>query len=247
MDGSPPGSSVHGILQAGILEWVAMPTSKGTFPNQGSNLCLSYPALQDRFFATSATWEALLHLRLCDKPNQNVLARNSHYFPEMEVGGGDTGFLFSHFFDLIWYTDQTGCPWYLMETHKEWDTQASSNIAGYTYFSSFVINSALSLAHVSQLGSVGMVHDIVRLPLKASGVWLLLSDYSSLFQLRTLRCSALAMLTFSPVLPNFHNRDSCSWNDLPLPPYPVNTYAPFRCHLGITAQRHLLSAPRQLP
>ena len=23
VDGSPPGSSVHGILQAGILEWVA--------------------------------------------------------------------------------------------------------------------------------------------------------------------------------------------------------------------------------
>ena len=29
MDGSPPGSSVHGILQARILEWVAMPFSKG--------------------------------------------------------------------------------------------------------------------------------------------------------------------------------------------------------------------------
>ena len=25
MDCSPPGSPVHGILQAGILEWVAMP------------------------------------------------------------------------------------------------------------------------------------------------------------------------------------------------------------------------------
>ena len=30
MDCSPPGSSVHGILQAGILEWVAMPSSKGS-------------------------------------------------------------------------------------------------------------------------------------------------------------------------------------------------------------------------
>ena len=27
MDHSPPGSSVHGILQARILEWVAMPSS----------------------------------------------------------------------------------------------------------------------------------------------------------------------------------------------------------------------------
>ena len=30
MDCSPPGSSVHGILQAGILEWVAMPSSRGS-------------------------------------------------------------------------------------------------------------------------------------------------------------------------------------------------------------------------
>ena len=27
MDGSPPGSSIHGILQARILEWVAVPSS----------------------------------------------------------------------------------------------------------------------------------------------------------------------------------------------------------------------------
>ena len=31
MDCSPPGSSVHGILQAKIVEWVAMPSSRGTF------------------------------------------------------------------------------------------------------------------------------------------------------------------------------------------------------------------------
>ena len=38
-----PGSSVHGILQVRILEWVAMPSSKKIFPTQGSNphlLCL---------------------------------------------------------------------------------------------------------------------------------------------------------------------------------------------------------------
>ena len=29
MDCSPPGSSVQGILQVGILEWVAIPSSKG--------------------------------------------------------------------------------------------------------------------------------------------------------------------------------------------------------------------------
>ena len=31
MDCRPPGSSVHGTLQAGILEWVAMPFSRGSF------------------------------------------------------------------------------------------------------------------------------------------------------------------------------------------------------------------------
>ena len=45
MDYSPPGSSVHGILQARILKWVAMPSSRGPLqprdlPNPGS------PALQ---------------------------------------------------------------------------------------------------------------------------------------------------------------------------------------------------------
>ena len=30
MDCSPPGSSVHGILQARILEWVVLPSSRGS-------------------------------------------------------------------------------------------------------------------------------------------------------------------------------------------------------------------------
>ena len=34
MDCIPPGSSVHGILQARILEWVAMPSSRGSFRPQ---------------------------------------------------------------------------------------------------------------------------------------------------------------------------------------------------------------------
>ena len=39
-DSSLSGSSVHGILQARTLEWVAMPSSRGIFPTQGSNPCL---------------------------------------------------------------------------------------------------------------------------------------------------------------------------------------------------------------
>ena len=35
MDCSLPGSSVHGILQARILEWVAMPLSRVSFQPRG--------------------------------------------------------------------------------------------------------------------------------------------------------------------------------------------------------------------
>ena len=35
MDCRPPGSSVHGILQARIVEWVAMPSSRGSSPGRG--------------------------------------------------------------------------------------------------------------------------------------------------------------------------------------------------------------------
>ena len=34
MDGSPPDSSANGVLQARILEWVAIPLSKG-LPDSG--------------------------------------------------------------------------------------------------------------------------------------------------------------------------------------------------------------------
>ena len=34
MDGSPPGSSVHGVLQERILDWIAMP-HPGDLPNPG--------------------------------------------------------------------------------------------------------------------------------------------------------------------------------------------------------------------
>ena len=40
MDCSPPGSSVHGILQARILEWVAISFFRGSSCVWGSNLCL---------------------------------------------------------------------------------------------------------------------------------------------------------------------------------------------------------------
>ena len=60
VDCSPPGSSVHGIVQARILEWVALP-SPGDLPDPGiKSRSLKSPALAGRLFTTSATWEAPL-------------------------------------------------------------------------------------------------------------------------------------------------------------------------------------------
>ena len=60
MDCRLPGSPVHGILQARILEQVDVPSS-GDLPNPGIKpMSLTSPALAERFFTTSVTWEALL-------------------------------------------------------------------------------------------------------------------------------------------------------------------------------------------
>ena len=50
MDCSPPGSSVHGILQARILEWVAMSFSRGSSQPRNQNFfsCIYYTT--GRFF-----------------------------------------------------------------------------------------------------------------------------------------------------------------------------------------------------
>ena len=68
MDCSPPGSSVHGILQARILEWVAIPFSKGSSWPRGRTL-VSH--ISDRFFIThkdaaAAAKSLQLYPTLCD-------------------------------------------------------------------------------------------------------------------------------------------------------------------------------------
>ena len=53
-DCSPPGSFVHGILQARILEWVAISSSRGSSRPRDGTASLMSPALAGRFFTTSA-------------------------------------------------------------------------------------------------------------------------------------------------------------------------------------------------
>ena len=44
IDCNPPGSSVHGILQARLLEWIAIPFPPGDLPDPG--IKTESPALQ---------------------------------------------------------------------------------------------------------------------------------------------------------------------------------------------------------
>ena len=55
MDCSLPGSSVHGIFQAIVLEWIAV--SFADLPNPEIEPTSLTSALASGFFATSATWE----------------------------------------------------------------------------------------------------------------------------------------------------------------------------------------------
>ena len=57
MDCSPPGSSVHGISQIRLLEWVAMPSSRGSSWFGIEPVSLMSAKLEGSFFITSATWE----------------------------------------------------------------------------------------------------------------------------------------------------------------------------------------------
>ena len=60
MDCSPPGSSIHGIFQARVLEWVAISSSRGSsWPRDGSQISRT----TDRCSTIWATREAQDHTR----------------------------------------------------------------------------------------------------------------------------------------------------------------------------------------
>ena len=61
MDCSPPGSSVHGVFQARILEWIAIFLLQAIFP-EIKPVSLEFPALAGRFFTTRATCMAKQNL-----------------------------------------------------------------------------------------------------------------------------------------------------------------------------------------
>ena len=75
---SPPGSSVHGTLQARILEWVAMPSSMGSSPPGIKPGARMSPALVGGFFTTSTTWEAHAY-RPTRKKDRKMMSRKPNF------------------------------------------------------------------------------------------------------------------------------------------------------------------------
>jgi len=64
MDYSLPDSSVHGILQARTLEWLAISPPPGVLPNPGMEpASLGSPALAGEFFTTVLPGKPVLGLK----------------------------------------------------------------------------------------------------------------------------------------------------------------------------------------
>ena len=76
VDCSPPGSSVHGILQARILEWVAIPFSRGSFQPRDQTW-VSHTA--GGFFTI---WNTKLHVKNLEK-KKNYLQYQGKNFSDL--------------------------------------------------------------------------------------------------------------------------------------------------------------------
>ena len=59
MDCSPPGFSVRGVLQARMVEWVAISSSRGSSDPGIEPESLASPPLTGGLFTTSTTWEPM--------------------------------------------------------------------------------------------------------------------------------------------------------------------------------------------
>ena len=70
VDCSPPGSSLYGILQARILEWVALSSSRGSsWPRDWAYVSCG-SCIAGGFFYHWATWEAPMKYYCSPTPNQ---------------------------------------------------------------------------------------------------------------------------------------------------------------------------------
>ena len=99
MDCSPPGSSVCGILQARILEWVAISSSRGSSQPRDQT---QVPCTAGRFFLSEPPGKPTLDLKVASSRFQEPLQRSS------PLGLGPSHYLESYL------------PWSSREPQRDW-------------------------------------------------------------------------------------------------------------------------------
>ena len=80
IDYSPPGSSVHRILQASVLGWVATPSSRGSSQPRNRNH-VSY--IGSNFFTTSVSQASKVMLKILQARLQQYV---NHEIPDVQAG-----------------------------------------------------------------------------------------------------------------------------------------------------------------
>jgi len=94
MNCSLPGSSVHGISQARILERVAMSYFRVSNQPRDQTRISSFSILAGRFFTTSITWEASLDLidekYFSSSSQSNKRHRKVNGFSQLRTGGQES-------------------------------------------------------------------------------------------------------------------------------------------------------------
>ena len=135
VDCSPPGSSVHGILQARVLEWVAMP-SPGIFPIQEWN----------SYLLALLHWQAGTLPR--EPPRKPFFSSNNGYkrdfpgslvgkTPSSQCGGAPVWFLVMELIDFTyrnWRSSMLQWRWKnLNAATKTWYSQINEYIYIYIY------------------------------------------------------------------------------------------------------------------
>ena len=86
VDCSPPGSFLHGVLQARILEWVAVTSSRASFRSRDRIAIFWSPALAGGFFTTSTPGKPVCAEQHC-RVTQSLSCGLSELTPNVQRTG----------------------------------------------------------------------------------------------------------------------------------------------------------------
>ena len=101
MDCSPPGYSVHEIFQAGILEWVAMPSSRGSSPLRDQTWVFCIAGICFAVWTTREAWKKAYVLKF--------LRRSVSIKVRCKNTGSRRSSLSCHQILILWSSDLSAC------------------------------------------------------------------------------------------------------------------------------------------